>query len=55
MAGQMAATCQFACVDTNLAIYHQISSKFHIWTTFIKLLFMSEYELCPMNDNQDRR
>ena len=42
------------CGHSNLAIYHQISSKFHIWTTFIKLLFMSD-GFCLMNDNQDCR
>ena len=43
------------CGHSNLVIYHQISSKFHIWTTFIKLLFISEYGFCPMKDNQDCR
>ena len=38
------------CGHSNLVIYHPISSKFYIWTTFIKLLFMSEYGFCPMND-----
>ena len=38
------------CGHSNLVIYHPFSSKFHIWTTFIKLLFMSEYGFCPMND-----
>ena len=53
---KMATICQFALVDTlNLVIYYPISSKFHIWTTFIKLLFMSEYAFCQMNDNQDCR
>ena len=37
----------------NLVIYHPLSSKFHIWTTFIKLLFMSKYGVCQMNDYQD--
>ena len=40
------------CGHSNLVIYHQISSKTHIWTSFIKLLFMSEYGYCPMNDYQ---
>ena len=40
---------------SNLVIYHPISSKCHIWTTFIKLLFMSEYGFCQMNDYQDFR
>ena len=43
------------CGHSNLVIYHLVSSKFHIWTTFIKLLFMSEYGFCPMNYNQDCR
>ena len=43
------------CGHSNLVIYHRVSSKFHIWTTFIKLLFMSEYGFCSMNDNQDCR
>ena len=43
----------YTCGHSNLVIYHPISSKFHIWTTFIKLLFMSEYGFCPMNDYQD--
>ena len=33
-------------------IYHPISSKLHIWTSFIKLLFMCEYGYCLMNDYQ---
>ena len=40
---------------SNLVICHPISYEFHIWTTFIKLLFMSEYGFCPMNSNQDCR
>ena len=43
----------YTCGHSNLVIYHPISSKFYIWTTFIKLLFMSEYGFCPMNDYQD--
>ena len=43
----------YSCGHSNLVIYHPISSKFHLWTTFIKLLFMSEYGFCPMNDYQD--
>ena len=38
----------YICGHSNLVIYHPISSKFHIWTTFIKLLFMSEYGFCPL-------
>ena len=45
----------YTCGLSNLVIYHPISTKFHIWTTFIKLLFMSEYGFCPMNDYQDFR
>ena len=32
-----------------LVIYYPIASKFHLWTTFIKLLLISEYGFCPMN------
>ena len=42
------------CGHSTLIIYNLISSKFHVWTT-IKLLFMSEYEFCLMNDNHDCR
>ena len=49
MVTNMAAACQFALVD----IYNQISSKFIIWASFIKLLSRYEYWLCPMNRNQD--
>ena len=45
----------YTCGNSNLVIYHSISSKFHIWSTFIKLLIMSEYVFCPMNDYQDFR
>ena len=45
----------YTCGHSNLVIYHPFSSKFYIWTTFIKLLFMSEYGFCPMNDYQDFR
>ena len=45
----------YICGHSNLVIYHPSSSKFQIWITFIKLLFMSEYGSCPMNDNQDCR
>ena len=43
------------CGHSNLIIYRPIPSKVHIWTTFIKLLFMSEYVFCPMNDNEECR
>ena len=43
----------YTCGHSNLVIYHPISSKFHIWTTFIKLLFMTEYGFCQMNDYLD--
>ena len=39
MGAQMATTCQFACVDTLTRSF----IKFHIWTTFIKILCISEY------------
>ena len=41
------------CGHSNTVIYHPISSKFQIWTTFIVLLFMSKYGFYPMNDYQD--
>ena len=47
---QMAAACGFALVDA--LTYHPPSSLFHIWTTFIKILFMSEYGICPIDYNQ---
>ena len=43
------------CGHSTLVTYYRIASKFHIWTTFNKLLFMSEYGFCPINDNQDCR
>ena len=43
------------CEHSYLVIYHPMSSKFHIWTTFIKLLFMSENWFCLMNNNQGER
>ena len=43
------------CGHSNLVIYRLVSSKFHIWTTFMKLWLMSQYGFCPMNDNQDCR
>ena len=36
-----------------IVIYHPNSSKFHKWTTVIKLLFMSGYGFCSVNDHQD--
>ena len=46
---------QNVCQVSNLVICPPISFDFHIWTTFIKLLFMYEYRFCPMNSNQDCR
>ena len=43
----------YTCGHSNLVMHHPISSKFCIWTTFIKLLFISEYGFCQMNDYQD--
>ena len=40
----------YTCGHSNFVIYHPISYKFDIWTTFIKLLFMSKYVFCPMKD-----
>ena len=51
--GRCLSVCM--CGHSNLVIYHPIPSKFHIMTTFIKLLFMSEYGFCLINDNQDGR
>ena len=42
-----------SCGHSYLVIYHTISFKFHIWTTFIKLLLMSEYGFSPMKDKPD--
>ena len=53
MATKMAATFQFTLVDTLLQSF--ITQFLHIWTTFIKLLFMSEYGFYLMNDSQDVR
>ena len=44
-----------SCGHSNLVIYHPISSKFHIWNTFIKILFMSEYWFCLTTINKDCR
>ena len=41
------------CGHSYLVIYHLVSPKFHMWTTFIKLLFMFEYGFCTMNDYED--
>ena len=38
---------------SNLVIFNQISSKFHIWVASIKLSFKFKYGFCPMNNNQD--
>ena len=50
----MAAACQF--VNT-LELGHLSFNFFQssYWTTFIKLVFMSEHGFCMMNDNQDCR
>ena len=48
MTDKMAATYQFAHVDTTLVIYYPIASKFHIWVTFIKLSPKFKYGLCPI-------
>ena len=40
---------------SNLVIFNQISSKFHIWIASIKLSFKFEYGFCPTNNNQDGR
>ena len=51
MATKMATPCQFALVV--LVIYHQIFFKFHLRTTFIKLLSKFKCGFCPLYDNQD--
>ena len=52
----MAAGCQFAFVDIlNWSFIAHFFQKIHLWTTFIKLLFMSECEFCLMNNNEDCR
>ena len=43
----------FFCGHSNLVIYNQVSSKLHIWITFIKLSPKFEYGFCPVKDNQD--
>ena len=59
MSDKMAAAYQFAsiccCGHSNLAIFIQISSNFHIWIATIKLWFKLKYEFCPTNDSQDGR
>ena len=40
------------CGHSNLVIFNQISSKFHIWFASIKPWFKFEYEFCPTNDNK---
>ena len=53
MAAKMATTYQFTLVDI---LFQSFSPNFfHILTTLIKLLFMSEYGFYLMNDNQDFR
>ena len=41
----------YTCGHSNLVIDH----PFHIWTTFIKLLLMSEYGFSQMNEYLDFR
>ena len=43
------------CEHSNLVIYHQISSKFHISDTFFNLSPMFKYRFCAMNDYQDHQ
>ena len=40
------------CGHSDLAIYHQISSKLHALITFIKLSARFEYRFFLLNDNQ---
>ena len=59
MAYKMATTYQFASIrcsgHSNLVIFNQFSSKFHIWFVSIKLCFKFQYGFCLTNDNQDGR
>ena len=43
------------CAHSNLDIYSQLSSKWHICITFIKLFPKIRCGYFPMNDNQDGR
>ena len=38
------------CGYFNLVVYHTFSSKFYICTSFVKLLFLSEFGFCLMNN-----
>ena len=59
MVDKMAAAYQSkyirGCGHSYLAIFNQISSKFHICNASINLWFKFESEICPTNDNQDGR
>ena len=43
------------CGYSNLVIFNQISSKFHIWIASINLSFRFEYRFCLTSNNQDGR
>ena len=53
MAAKMATACQFTYGHSRVVIYYPILSKFHLWTTFINLLFKPEYGICLTSNNQD--
>ena len=59
MADKMASAYQFAsvrcCGHSNLVIFLQISSNFHIWIASTTLWFKFEYEFCLNKDCQDGR
>ena len=56
MADKMATPISVCCCGLSyLVIFYSISSKFHVWIAFNKLLFKFEYKLSPTNDNQDGR
>ena len=44
---------EIICSNSNLVIYHPISSTFHMWITFIKLFPKIVCGFCLKNDKQD--
>ena len=54
MAAQKAAACCFESVETQTwSFIAKFIPNFIYRTTFINLLFMSEYGFCPIYDSQD--
>ena len=41
------------CGHSYSVIYHLISSKYHVWITFIKLSPKFKYEFCQMSNKQN--